>query len=234
MLRLRKPICSPWRLRPWGSWCWVGTSATVGTAIILWVLVALHTVRFRSINAGVEVAHTFGRSFAVLAGIAGATLLMVSGTILITTLGRLFSRRKELFAKAHERESFFNNLAEAIPGIVWIADDKGRTTYINRHWYEMTGADRHQSLGSGWMESVHPDDRQPMTEKWEKSRQSGETFEIEYRLLDAKKGYRWHLDRAVPTGTRPETRFYAKPQPFSCGAFVPRILFVDMAAKSSS
>lgn len=198
MLRLRKPICSPWRLRPWGSWCWVGTSATVGTAIILWVLVALHTVRFRPINAGVEVAHTFGRSFAVLAGIAGATLLMVLGTILITTLGRLFSRRKELFAKAHERESFFNNLAEAIPGIVWIADDKGRTTYINRHWYEMTGADPHQSLGAGWMESVHPDDRQPMTEKWEKSRQSGETFEIEYRLLDAKKGYRWYLDRAVP------------------------------------
>ena len=37
-----------------------------------------------------------------------------------------------------------------------------------------------------------------MTEKWEKSRQSGETFEIEYRLLDAKKGYRWYLDRAVP------------------------------------
>jgi len=30
-----------------------------------------------------------------------------------------------------------------------------------------------------------------MTEKWDKSRQSGETFEIEYRLLDAKKGYRW-------------------------------------------
>ena len=186
------------RSRPWSSWRRVGTSAAVGPAIVLWALGALHTVRFRPVIAEVEVAHTFARSFAGLAGIAGPTLLMVSGTVLITTLSRLFSLRKELFAKAHERESFFNNLAEAIPGIVWIADDKGRTTYINRHWYEMTGADPYQSLGSGWMESVHPDDREPMGEKWEKCRQSGETFEIEYRLHDAKRGYRWYLDRAVP------------------------------------
>ena len=48
------------------------------------------------------------------------------------------------------------------------------------------------------MESVHPDDRAPCQEKWEKCKQSGETFEIEYRLHDATRGYRWHLDRAVP------------------------------------
>lgn len=183
------------RRSPWNR---IGTSAAVGAAIVLWALGALHTVRFRPVTAEFEVARTFARSFAVLAGIAGTTLLMVSGTILITTLSRLFSAREELFAKAHERESFFNNLAEAIPGIVWIADDKGQTTYINRHWYEMTGADPNRSLGSGWMESVHPDDREPMSAKWELSRQLGETFEIEYRLLDAKKGYRWYLDRAVP------------------------------------
>ena len=119
-------------------WRRVGTSAAVGAAMVLWALCGLHTVRFRPVTGEVELAHTFARSFSALAGIAVATLLMASGTILITTLSRLFSMRDELFAKAHERESFFNNLAEAIPGIVWIADDKGRTTYINRHWYEMT------------------------------------------------------------------------------------------------
>ena len=119
-------------------WRRVGTSASVGAAMVLWALCGLHTVRFRPVTGEVELAHTFARSFSALAGIAVATLLMASGTILITMLSRLFSMRDELFAKAHERESFFNNLAEAIPGIVWIADDKGRTTYINRHWYEMT------------------------------------------------------------------------------------------------
>jgi len=92
----------------------------------------------------------------------------------------------------------FQTLAEAIPQIVWIADSNGRTTFINQRWYEMTGTQESDGLGTGWIESVHPDDRAPCQEKWEKCICSGETFEIEYRLHDATRGYRWHLDRAVP------------------------------------
>ena len=58
-------------------------------------------------------------------------------------------------------------LAEAIPQIVWIADANGHTTYINKQWYRMTGRSEGGELGSGWIESVHPDDRAPCREKWE-------------------------------------------------------------------
>lgn len=92
----------------------------------------------------------------------------------------------------------FQTLAEAIPQIVWIADSNGRTSFINKRWYEMTGTQESAALGNGWMESVHPDDRTPCKERWEKCMRSGETFEIEYRLNDATHGYRWYLDRAVP------------------------------------
>ena len=92
----------------------------------------------------------------------------------------------------------FQTLAEAIPQIVWIADSNGRTSFINKRWYEMTGTQESDALGQGWTESVHPDDRAPCQEKWEKCIRSGETFEIEYRLHDATHGYRWFLDRAVP------------------------------------
>ena len=92
----------------------------------------------------------------------------------------------------------FQTLAEAIPQIVWIADSNGRTSFINKRWYEMTGTQESAGLGTGWMESVHPDDRVPCQEKWEKCIRSGETFEIEYRLHHATHGYRWYLDRAVP------------------------------------
>ncbi|MBZ5688292.1 MAG: diguanylate cyclase [Acidobacteriia bacterium] len=92
----------------------------------------------------------------------------------------------------------FQTLAEAIPQIVWIADSNGRTSFINKRWYEMTGTHESDALGHGWTESVHPDDRTPCKEKWEKCMRSGETFEIEYRLHDATHGYRWYLDRAVP------------------------------------
>jgi diguanylate cyclase (GGDEF)-like protein/PAS domain S-box-containing protein len=92
----------------------------------------------------------------------------------------------------------FQALAEAIPQIVWIADADGRTTHINKRWFEMTGTPQSSDVGTGWMESVHADDRVSMVEKWKKCVRSGETFEIEYRLHDATHGYRWYLDRAVP------------------------------------
>jgi diguanylate cyclase (GGDEF)-like protein/PAS domain S-box-containing protein len=92
----------------------------------------------------------------------------------------------------------FQALAEAIPQIVWIADADGHTTHINKRWYEMTGTPQSSEVGTGWMESVHADDRVSMVEKWKKCVRSGETFEIEYRLYDATHGYRWYLDRAVP------------------------------------
>jgi diguanylate cyclase (GGDEF)-like protein/PAS domain S-box-containing protein len=99
---------------------------------------------------------------------------------------------------AHDAELQFHTLAEAIPQIVWMAGPDGFTTYINRHWYEMTGTSVEGSLGSGWMEAVHPDDHDVCQQKWKESLRTGEPFEIEYRLHDAKKGFRWYLDRALP------------------------------------
>ena len=186
------------RARPWSSWRRVGISIVVGAATVQWALGALWTVRLYPVSAKIAVRYAFPHSFAALASIAGVCFLVLSGTILTTTLSRLHSIREKLFAKARERETFFNNLAEAIPGIVWIANEKGQTTYINRNWYEMTGASMDQAVGSGWMESIHPEDREPLAAKWKETMRLGKTFEIEYRLLDAKRGYRWYLDRAVP------------------------------------
>ena len=103
--------------------------------------------------------------------------------------------RRDIARKSQAR---FQSLAEAIPQIIWIAGASGKTTYINRRWYDMTGTSQTDGLGTGWMEAIHPDDRAPLSEKWQASLGSGETFEIEYRLHDAVKGYRWYLDRAIP------------------------------------
>jgi PAS fold len=35
-------------------------------------------------------------------------------------------------------------------------------------------------------------------ENWEKCRHTGESFEMEYRLLNAAGGFRWHLVRVMP------------------------------------
>jgi len=122
-------------------------------------------------------------------------LLLVVTALLSAGMAIRITKRK---AASYAGTDRFKTLAEAIPQIVWIADSKGLTIYINKLWYEMTGTKESDGLGLAWVQSVHPDDRTPCREKWEKCMSSGETFEIEYRLLDAAKGYRWYLDRAVP------------------------------------
>jgi diguanylate cyclase (GGDEF)-like protein/PAS domain S-box-containing protein len=122
-------------------------------------------------------------------------VLMSAATI---TLAYRVARDKAAVKAARDAELQFRILAEAIPQIVWTAGSDGVTTYINKQWYEMTGTSVDQSLGTAWMESVHPDDRKVCWEKWKQCVDSGEPFEIEYRLNDATKGFRWYLDRAVP------------------------------------
>ena len=92
----------------------------------------------------------------------------------------------------------FRTFTEAIPQIVWTAGADGLTNYINNRWYEVTGADKSGTLGTAWMEMLHPDDREPCRQKWLECLRFGRTFEIEYRLRDASGRYRWYLDRAVP------------------------------------
>jgi diguanylate cyclase (GGDEF)-like protein/PAS domain S-box-containing protein len=113
-------------------------------------------------------------------------------------LAHRVSRQNTIVKAARDAELQFHTLAEAIPQIVWTTGPDGLTTYINKRWYEMTGTAVKGSLGSGWMEAVHPDDRDACRKKWKECLRAGEPFEIEYRLHDAEKGYRWYLDRAVP------------------------------------
>ena len=122
----------------------------------------------------------------------------VVSAIAATTLALRISKHKAAASAARDAELQFRTLAEAIPQIVWTTGPDGMTSYINRHWYEMTGTPVAGSLGSGWMEAVHPDDREVCQQKWKQCLQTGNSFEIEYRLHDSKKGFRWYLDRAVP------------------------------------
>ncbi|HEV2469429.1 MAG TPA: diguanylate cyclase [Candidatus Sulfotelmatobacter sp.] len=118
--------------------------------------------------------------------------------ILFAAAAALMAVQLSRRAAALDVEKQFRTLAEAIPQIVWIAGPDGLTTYINQRWYEMTGTVPGRGLGSDWMEVVHPDDREICRAKWLECLHSGKTFEIEYRLRNGTRGFRWYLDRAYP------------------------------------
>lgn len=103
-----------------------------------------------------------------------------------------------------ESELRFRMLADAIPQIVWSADANGKFTFFNHRWTEFTGLSVEQSLEDAWTLLIHPDDLPVYLSEWNKALQSGDSYEVEFRLKRAigvgkvaGNPYRWHLGRAV-------------------------------------
>jgi diguanylate cyclase (GGDEF)-like protein/PAS domain S-box-containing protein len=134
--------------------------------------------------------------FAISGGRGGGSLAVLRSRVLAKWRGS---------ASSDEGEARFRMLAEAIPQIVWTATPEGGIDFCNGRWYQLSGFSREQTLGLGWANGLHPDDRPVVLEMWEKCNRTGEAFEMEYRLKNAAGGYRWHLARATtmrdPAGT---------------------------------
>ncbi len=106
-------------------------------------------------------------------------------------------RKKSEEARALSDERF-HTLTEALPQMVWITESDGKVVYFNQRWMEKTGTSLEVNLGHGWLNVVHPDDRENTIKVWNE-REKTNVYDIEYRLRMADGSYRWHLARGVPT-----------------------------------
>src|SRR5690606_24062016 len=70
--------------------------------------------------------------------------------------------------------------------------------YFNEQWYRYTGAHEGTTDGALWNSMLHPDDQDRASRVWQRSLDTGETYEIQYRLRHFSGDYRWTLGRALP------------------------------------
>src|SRR5687768_2343799 len=99
---------------------------------------------------------------------------------------------------AHEDDNPFRVLAESLPQLVWTTRPDGWHDYFNGRWYEFTGLDPSGSIGEGWANVIHPEDRPRTGERWREALSNGGPFETEYRIRRADGVYRSFLSRALP------------------------------------
>lgn len=85
-----------------------------------------------------------------------------------------------------------------MPQMVWSTLPDGRHDYYNAQWYAFTGVAAGSTDGEGWNGMFHPDDQERAWELWRHSLETGEPYEIEYRLRHHSGAYRWTLGRALP------------------------------------
>ncbi|MCK9518778.1 MAG: PAS domain-containing sensor histidine kinase [Dehalococcoidia bacterium] len=100
---------------------------------------------------------------------------------------------------------------EVLPGVVsvpdtpdstatklWVSDREGNLVLVSDAWYAYAGLPRDDALGCGWLEAVHPDDRQLCLGKLEAALARRAPYAVEYRLRRADGQYRWVVDAARP------------------------------------
>jgi PAS domain S-box-containing protein len=101
--------------------------------------------------------------------------------------------------RLREGEERFRALVEASAQVFWATAADGRVIEDSPSWRAYTGQGVAEWLGFGWLDAVHPADRERVEAVWRRSAEDGSRYEVEYRLYHAgSEAHRWTLARGVP------------------------------------
>ncbi|GAA5972278.1 hypothetical protein JCM21900_002570 [Sporobolomyces salmonicolor] len=108
------------------------------------------------------------------------------------------SRQQQKRKKKGKGETYFKQILDNMPQMVWTTTPRGSHSYFNKLWYEYTGLEPEQSLGVGWQSPFHEDDMPSTLSSWSRSLETGEPYSVEYRCQRYDGAWRWMLGRALP------------------------------------
>ncbi|MGH9944360.1 MAG: PAS domain S-box protein, partial [Pyrinomonadaceae bacterium] len=96
-------------------------------------------------------------------------------------------------------EERYRALVRATAQVVWTADERGQGGDARAWWEQLTGRTAAAAQDPwGWLEDVHPDDREPARRAWEQSLADRTQFDTEYRVRTRGGEYRHFAVRGVP------------------------------------
>ncbi len=121
-----------------------------------------------------------------------------SGKDEVLIIVRNITERKDAERALLESEARFQTVADNAPVMIWMSDTEHRGTYFNKPWLDFTGRPLEDELGFGWLEGVHPDDRELCERVCLDAFELRQTFSVEFRLRRADGAYRWVHDTGVP------------------------------------
>lgn len=89
-------------------------------------------------------------------------------------------------------------LATTISGVVWYTAADGSVVSENPSWEAFTGQPLAQYTGWGWVDAIHPDDRQQVLATWREAVARRCVIELQYRLRRRDGEYRDMTERGGP------------------------------------
>jgi PAS domain S-box-containing protein len=108
------------------------------------------------------------------------------------------SERLRAEAALRESEGRFRQIADSVPGILWLTDSEGRLTFLSKTFEEYSKQPAARYYGQMSTNNAHSDDRETSMAQWEAAVQARRPLSYEYRVRRHDGVYRWHLDTCLP------------------------------------
>jgi two-component system, cell cycle sensor histidine kinase and response regulator CckA len=146
------------------------------------------TERIRKDGTRINIALTVAPIWDSSGGVVGAS-----------SIKRDITDRKRAEAELTRREERYRALVMATSSIVWTANADGQFDTGQASWEQFTGQPLNEPQGYGWINAVHPDDRESVRSSWIEARDQRAVWESSGRLWShVHQEYRHFLARAVP------------------------------------
>lgn len=126
-----------------------------------------------------------------------AELVTLGGETCALIIGRDVTEQRQEREALRDSERRFRSLVTATSQIVWTTNAEGGETSA-RNWEETTGHSVAEAVNWGWLEALHPDDREATRRARVEAYEKKELYQAEFRLRHADGSYRHYLARAAP------------------------------------
>ncbi len=95
-------------------------------------------------------------------------------------------------------EERYRSLVQAGAQVVWVTTPTGGIAEDSPEWRWITGQSLEEYLGNGWLDAIHPEDRERVEREWRECVHAGKVFDSRYRVRTKTGSYRHYDVRAVP------------------------------------
>jgi PAS domain S-box-containing protein len=119
----------------------------------------------------------------------------ISGVALIAVDVTERRNSEEAVRRSEER---YRSLVQAGAQVVWVTTPTGEIAEDSPEWRWITGQSLEEYLGNGWLDAVHPEDRERVERDWRECVGGGKIFDNRYRVRTKTGSYRHYDVRAVP------------------------------------
>ncbi len=107
-------------------------------------------------------------------------------TLRVIGASRDVTHRARSLQELRDSEQRFRTLVNATPSGIYQTDAQGLYLFVNPAWCQMTGLTAPLALGNGWLQALHPDDREKVQQHWQHIVNEQATNGLEYRFVDAQ------------------------------------------------